>query len=553
MAGSMSASPSVSRLRQFAALAAVVSLVPAATPTRAEQRPSGTGPALVVLVVVDQMRADYAQRYGRHWTQGLKRLFDRGTVYDDASYPYLNTVTCAGHATLSTGAFPKTHGIIMNQWFDRDTAAIRTCTADRTVATYTYGREGESAGHSAAALRVPTLAERLRAQWPDSRAVTVSLKPRSAIMMAGKGATAVTWYEGGWQSSTAFGRPHAEMAPIVARHPLEALRSAVWTRLLRPSAYQGVDDGLGERPEKGRDTQFPHPLTERGADPAKLWEESPFSDDALGDIATSAIRRFKLGQRGAVDFLGVSFSSTDFVGHAFGPESHELQDTLARLDRTIGRLLHTLDREVGRTRYVLALSADHGVVTVPEVARAAGQSAGRVPSAKVRATVEQALAGLVDGPVVARAEYTQLYVTPAARAKLTATTVAPALAALRAMPGIAAAVWAGALDEAPPGVAPELLAAIRAGHVPDRSGDIVIVPAPNWIFVLGTSDTDGDATTHGSPYPYDQHVPLVFLGGPFTPGHRTERVTPADIAPTLAAIAGIPYTGTEGRALVPAR
>lgn len=543
----------VSRLRPLLALLGLACLAPGAVSPRAEQRGGSASPSLVVLVVVDQMRADYPERYGRRWTQGLKRLFERGTVFDEAHYPYLNTVTCAGHATLATGALPKTHGVIMNQWFDREAGAVRTCTADRTVSTYTYGRDGQSAGHSAAALRVPTLAERLRERWPDSRAVTVSLKPRSAIMMAGKGATAVTWYEGGWQSSTAYGDARAEMAPIVARHQIAALRDAVWTRLLRASAYQGTDEGVGERPEKGRDTQFPHPLSENGADPAKLWEESPFSDDALGDIAASAIRAFKLGQRGSVDFLGVSFSSTDFVGHAFGPESHELQDTLARLDRTIGRLLATLDREVGRNRYVLALSADHGVVTVPEAAKAAGRSAGRVPSARVRATVEQALAGLAPGPLVARAEYTQVYLTPAAREKLTAATVAPALDALRALPGIAGAVWAGALDAPSPGLSPELMAAIRAGHVPDRSGDIVVVPAPNWIFVLGASDMNGDATTHGSPYPYDQHVPLVFFGGPFRPGHRAERVTPADLAPTLAAVAGIPYTGTEGRALVPRR
>lgn len=549
----MSRSPLVSRLPPLLALVAVAGLTPGAGSVRAEQMGGPAGPALVVLVVVDQMRADYPARYGRRWTQGLKRLFERGTVYDEAHYPYLNTVTCAGHATLATGAFPKTHGIIMNQWFDREAQAVRTCTADRAVTTYTYGRDGESAGHSAAALRVPTLAERLRERWPDSRAVTVSLKPRSAIMMAGKGATAVTWYEGGWQSSTAYGPPSAAMATIVARHPIEALRNAVWTRLFRASAYQGVDDGIGERPEKGRDRQFPHPLSESGADPAKLWEESPYSDDALGDIAAAAIRRFELGQRGAVDFLGVSFSSTDFVGHAFGPESHEVQDTLARLDRTVGQLLATLDRAVGRGRYVLALSADHGVVGVPEAAKAAGRSAGRVPSARVRATVEKALAGLAPGPLVARAEYTQIYLTPAAREALTAATVAPALDALRAVPGIAGAVWAGALDAPSPGLSPEITAAIRAGHVPDRSGDIVIVPAPNWIFVLGASDTDGDATTHGSPYPYDQHVPLVFFGGPFQSGHRPERVTPADLAPTLAVVAGVPYTGTEGRALAPRR
>lgn len=539
------------RLPRAIAVLGVLGVLAAAGTRPEAVQPSerGARPTLVVLVVVDQMRAEYPQRYGAQWTQGLRRLFDQGLVFDQAFFPYLNTVTCAGHATLATGAFPKSHGVILNQWWDRDREALRTCTADASVSTYTYGSDRASAGHSAAALRVPTLAERLRQRWPGSRAVTVSLKPRSAIMMAGMGATAVTWYEGGWQSSTAFGPPNPEMAPIVARHPLEALRGAVWTPMLPEAAYLGVDDGIGERPEKGRGVRFPHPLVEPGADPAKLWEESPYSDDALGDIAASAVRAFRLGQRDGVDFLGVSFSAADFVGHAFGPDSHELQDTLARLDRTMGRLLETLDREVGRDRYVLALSADHGVVTIPEAASASGRSAGRVPSGLVRATVDKALEGLGSGPHVARAEYTQIYLTRTAREKLTADRVAPALAALRAVPGIAGAVWAGALDAPSPGLSPELMAAIRAGHVPDRSGDIVIVPSPNWIFVLGNDATAGDATTHGSPYPYDQHVPLVFFGAPFAAGHRSERVTPADLAPTLAAVAGAPYSGTEGRAL----
>lgn len=530
-------------------LSVVAGLAVGTTRPSAAQRSATAGPSLVVLVVVDQMRAEYVTRYGGHWTQGLRRLFDNGQVYDEAYYPYLNTVTCAGHATLSTGAWPKTHGIIMNQWYDRAAKADRTCTADPSVSTYTYGSTKTAAGHSPAALRVPTLAERLRQRWPDSRAVTVSLKPRSAIMMAGKGATAVTWHESGWQSSTAFGPPRPEMVPILARHPVEALRQAVWRKMLPESAYTGSDDDAFARPEKGRGPTFPHPLLEPGGDPDKLWEESPYSDEALGDIAARAVGAFRLGQRGTVDFLGVSFSSTDHVGHAFGPDSQEIQDTLARLDQTIGRFLAALDRQVGRGRYVLALSADHGVAKIPEAAGAAGASAGRVPAGQVRDIVERALVGLGPGPHVARAEYTQVYLTPETKAKLTAETAAPALAALRATPGISAAVWAGALDEPTPGVPPAIMGAIRASHVPDRSGELVIVPAEGWVFVLGNDPKGGDATTHGSPYPYDQHVPLVFFGAPFARGHQSEHVTPADLAPTLAGTVGVAFDGTEGRRL----
>lgn len=495
------------------------------------------------------MRADYVERYGAGWTGGLRRLYDNGAVQAHAFYPYLNTVTCAGHATLGTGAWPKTHGAIMNAWYDRELAALRTCTHDPSETSYTYGGPANRPGHSAAALRVPTLAERLRQRWRQSRAVTMSLKARSAIMMAGKGATSVTWWgEPGWQSSTAFGRPRPEIGAFVAAHPPEAELTAIWERLRSADGYTGADDGVGERPAPGWTALFPHPLNAPGAErPDALWEESPYSDAYLGRMAAAAIRDFRLGQRGVVDFLGVSFSATDLVGHSFGPASHEVQDVLARLDATLGTLLETLDRAIGRDRYALAFSADHGVAEVPEAARAAGQSGGRVPLASVRATVENVLAAAQPGPHVARVEYTQVYLTPAARARASAATLAPVLAALRATPGIAAAVWNDDLDATAGGAPPAVLDAVRASHVPGRSGDISIVPAPGWILVIGANPNGGDGTTHGSLNPYDQHVPLVFYGAPFLPGRYDAKATPADAAPTLAATVGLSMRDVEGQ------
>jgi predicted AlkP superfamily pyrophosphatase or phosphodiesterase len=523
---------------------AIGALVPAAAVQRSER------PTLLVLIVVDQMRADYLSRFGARWTGGLRRLLDDGAVYEQAYYPYLNTVTCAGHATLGTGAWPKSHGIIMNQWYDRQLAAARTCTADPSVTTYTYGGTANSGGHSAAALRMPTLAERLARRWPQSRAVTLSLKPRSAIMMAGRTATSVTWWGGnGWQSSTAFGGPRPEIAAFIEGHPVAADRESTWERMLPDAAYSGTDAGVGERPPTGWSALFPHALAaEDERRFVALWEESPFSDAYLGAMAGAAVRDFKLGQRGVVDFLGVSFSANDLVGHSFGPDSHEVQDVLARLDQTLGRLLEILDRDVGRRRYVLALSADHGVATVPEAGQASATSR-RVPLGLVRATVERALAPLGAGPHVARVEYTQVYLTPGSRTRLTAETAAPAIAALRAIPGVGAALWVGAIQSPDPTISPALMDAIRASHVPDRSGDLVVVPAPQSIFIVGSNPDGGDGTTHGSPHEYDQHVPVVFLGPSFAPGRYAERVTPADVAPTLAATIGMPVTGVEGRVL----
>lgn len=547
--------PCFSRRRASAALiAAITAGATALWPAQAAQNTAPRRPTLLVTVVVDQMRAEYLTRYASLWRGGFKRLLEQGAIYEQTFYPYLNTVTCAGHATIGTGAWPKTHGIILNQWFHRDIGDVRTCTADPSATNFTYGATSGGEGHSAAKLKVPTLAERMRRRWQQSRVVTMSLKPRSAVMMAGKDATSVTWLGGnGWQTSSAFGRPRPEVARFLEAQPYTGDIGQVWERLHPADAYTGADDGVGERPATGWSAMFPHPLsgTAKGTFKA-LWEESPFSDAYLGAMAAAAVRDFKLGQRDVADFLGVSFSATDLVGHSFGPDSHEVQDVLARLDRTLGTLLDVLDATVGPGRYVLALSADHGVATVPEAAKAAGREAGRVPLGSVRATVDQALGALGAGPHVARAEYTQVYLTRETRPKATTATMAPALAALRAMPGIATAVWNGDLGGANEGVPADLLAAIRAGYVPERSGDITVVPLPGWIFILGNNPNGGDGTTHGSPHAYDQHVPLVFLGAPFQPGRYSARATPADLAPTLAATIGMPMPGVEGRPLTDA-
>ena len=225
------------RLAALAGLAAAFAAAIAVSAPRpsAQQRPS---PTLLVLVVVDQMRADYLTRFDRHFTGGFRRLIDQGAIFERTFYPYLNTVTCAGHATLGTGAWPKTHGIILNEWYRRDLGRVRSCTADAATTPVQYVGTPEKEGHSARELLVPTLAERLRARWPQSRSVSVAVKPRSAVMMAGKGATAVTWVgTDGWQTSTAFADRTG------ARSGASARAAAV-----RRGAQRGLDAGSTANP-----------------------------------------------------------------------------------------------------------------------------------------------------------------------------------------------------------------------------------------------------------------------------------------------------------------
>jgi predicted AlkP superfamily pyrophosphatase or phosphodiesterase len=527
----------------FGALTALA-LPPAAQPT-------AEGLRLLVVLVVDQMRFDYLDRYGHQWTGGLKRLRDEGAIFEQGAYPYLNTVTCTGHATIGTGAFPSTHGVILNEWWQRGVGRRMSCTDDPTIASIAYGGTPDRIGHSAHRLRIPTLADRLRARSPQSRVVSLSMKPRSTVMLAGRGGTAVTWFgdSNAWATSTAFASgPVPEVARYVAAHPLEQLRGEIWTRVRSDADYLGLDESPFERPRPAWSSRFPHPLAPPGAAATEfynLWERSPYGDVYLGDMAAAMVQAFQLGRRDAVDYLAVSFSGLDYVGHDFGPDSHEVQDALIRLDRTMGTLFAALDTLVGRDRYVVGLSSDHGVAKIPEAQKAAGIDAGRVTNAAVRKVAESAMASAHGpGPHVASVEYTNLYLTDAARARADADPafLRPLIDALSKMDGVARVFPSRGLEARRQSQDPVERAAALS-YYPGENGDVIIVLKPNWI------GTDTSTTTHGSMNDYDQRVPVLVMGRPFKGGRYQGPASPADIAPTLASLIALPMPGSEGRVL----
>jgi predicted AlkP superfamily pyrophosphatase or phosphodiesterase len=506
---------------------------------------------LLVIVVVDQLRSEYLDRYRHFWKEGFARLLAEGAVFERAAYPYLNTVTCAGHATIGTGAFPSTHGVILNEWWHRETGRTAPCTVGDRVSSVVYGGEPERLGHSAFRQRVQTLADRLRETSPQARVMTLSLKPRSAIMLAGHGGTAVTWFgdTNAWATSTAFSTaPVKEVQAYASAHPVERYRDVVWDRVLDASAYSGSDDGMGERPPAGWTPLFPHPLapaTTKRDRFYELWRRSPFSDAELGEMAAVLVRSMGLGQRKATDFLGISFPALDYVGHDFGPDSHEVQDALIRLDRTLGKLMAALDETVGRNGYTLGLSADHGVGSIPEVLRAAGQDAGRVLARETRAAAEAALvAALGPGPHVAHVEYSELYLTDETRAiaRENPQILQPLVEALERVPGVMRAFSTHDLPRRK-GSEDAVERAAALGHFPGESGDVQIVLKPNWIA------TNSSATTHGTLHPYDQQVPVIFFGRGIAPGHYRDPATPADIAPTLGATIALDLPAADGNVL----
>lgn len=537
-------------LRRYAALAATCALFAIVSGARVEGQRAGTGGVkLVVVLVADQMRSDYLDRLGAGSEGGLRRIMRDGAMFPDAAYTYLNTVTCPGHATVGTGALPYRHGMILNEWYDRKAGALQPCTKDETTTLVSYGAfTGTS--DSPRLLLVPTLSDQIRERTTKGRVVTMSIKPRSAIALAGHKADSVVWFDdrGAWATSSFYTKqPVPFVQSFVAQNPIDADLGKVWDRALDTARYQHADDAVGERPQTGWTKTFPHPLAPAGtADSGYLtrWKASPFADEYLGRMAAAAVDAFKLGRGEGVDFLGVSFSTLDSVGHAFGPDSHEVQDIVVRLNLTIGRLLDHLDTTVGRDRYVVAFSSDHGVAPIPEQT-GGGRQAGKDIVAAINAALEPHLG---PGQHATTSAYTDIYLAPgvADRLKRDDKARTAALDAARALPGIVHAFTADEIDsrEARASADPVKRAA-ALGYHKGRSGDLIVVPRENWI--LSTA-----ATTHGTLYGYDTRVPVMFYGAGVQAGRFDAVASPADVAPTLAALARLPFDTMDGRVLLDA-
>jgi predicted AlkP superfamily pyrophosphatase or phosphodiesterase len=287
----------------------------------------------------------------------------------------------------------------------------------------------------------------------------------------------------------------------------------------------------------------------------RLWSESPFGDAYVGEMAAAVVDALRLGDGPATDYLAISFDSLDSVGHAFGPQSHEVQDVLARLDVTLGALFTHLDRVVGPKNYVVALSADHGVAPIPEQRLQGGLDAGRVATIEISARVEKALEPFLGaGKHVARMMYPDLYFMPGEYAKLQGNPAAmrAVIDAIMATPGVARVFRSEELADAR-GSSVAALRAAALSYFPGRSGDIVVLPKPYWIMVSDARSVPaGSATTHGTSHSYDQHVPVILMGNGIRNGEFASAASPADIAPTLALLCGITMAHADGRVLAEA-
>jgi arylsulfatase A-like enzyme len=524
------------------AAAALLALAPALTDA-ADIAPLVPRPRLVLALSVDQLRFDYLTRFKPLFQGGFRTLWERGAIFSNAHYGYANTETGPGHSVLLTGRYPSHSGIIANSWWDSLSRSWINVVDDPVQSPV----GGTGRGASPVNLIGFTVGDVLKKASPASRVVGVSVKDRSAVLMAGRRADAAYWYEsghGGFITSTYYMSSAPPWLVAWNRHPYpDRYAGQSWSRLLPDEAvyrqYAGEDAVQGEWDNK--DTTFPHAI--RGAPPSPGFYDdfrrTPFADEMTLAAALEAMAAHDLGTDDATDLLAVSFSSTDSIGHTYGSGSQEAMDQLLRLDQTLGRLFAEVDRRVGPGRTLVVLSADHGSLPLVETLRARGLDARRVdPSVLEKAIRDALLARFGPGELVAAFDTPNVYLDlDRIRGRgLQRTDVEATIEKALLATGLVHAVYTqarllgSASDEEP------FIRLFRNSFFQPRSPHVIALQEEN---VYLSSYVGG--TGHGTAHEYDRHVPVVFMGPGITPGTHDAPVGPEHIAPTLGALLGLDY------------
>ncbi len=500
-------------------------------------------PKLIIGMVVDQMRYDYLYRYwDKYGSGGFKRLINQGFSCENTHYDYVPTYTGPGHAAIFTGTSPATNGIIGNEWFVRKTGKAMYVTDDSTVTT--VGSTSKAGMMSPRNLLTTTVTDELRLfSNMQSKVIGVCLKDRGCILPAGHIANAAYWYDGAtgnWITSTYYMKELPKwLKDFNARKLSDQYLSKPWTPLLPLDQYteSTTDDQPFENLFPGETKSvFPHNLPKIKLETDyDLLRRTPFGNTLTLDLALETIRQEQMGKGKFTDFLTLSFSSTDYVGHQYGPNSIESEDTYLRLDKELEKLLTFLDGWVGKDQVLVFLTADHGVAAVPAYLKQlqvpAGIFDGRKSITDLRKFLNQVYG---TGSWLADYGNQQVYFNrPFVQSKNISLADIQRKAAefMSQVEGVAFAVAATDL--------PSLSAQnpfyqrMQKGYNYERSGDVLLTLQPAWF--EGDPASKG-GTTHGTNYSYDTHVPLVWYGWQIEPGSTTAPTSITDISPTVSSL-----------------
>jgi predicted AlkP superfamily pyrophosphatase or phosphodiesterase len=498
----------------------------------ANAAPPAKKPKLVLLVAVDQFRYDYLTRFRADYNSGLIRLLEKGAVFTNAHYEHFPTVTAIGHSTMLSGATPSISGIVGNEWYDRTTnKQVSSVSDDETSLT---GVAQARRGASPRRLLVSTIADEIKMVNNRSKAIGISSKDRSAILPAGRMADGAFWFDtetGNFVSSTYY----AQSFPA-------------WADQFNKSRV--VDQWVGKT-WMAIDAKANGPtFLKLGPTAAKAYydniDRSPYGNELLVQFARAAIENEKLGADDDTDVLTISLSANDRVGHSLGPDSPEVKDISIQTDRLLGTFFDYVDKQVGALNYIVVLTADHGVAPMPEVMAKRRMPGGRLPEGVVLNAIQKALTQQYgEGEwVVGKSGPAPYFNYDLIRnKKLSHEKVENAAAeAVRAVPHIYRVYTRTQLLSGR--VLTDLVdRRVAAGFHHERGSDLFIVSEPYWLF-------EARGTSHGTPYNYDSHVPVILMGPGFKPGKYVNRAAVNDIAPTLATLLEIETpSGSAGRVL----
>lgn len=515
-------------------------------------------PKLVVGIVVDQMRQEYLYRfYDKFGNGGFRRMMNEGFMLRNAHYNYVPTVTGPGHASVYTGSTPSIHGIIGNEFYDKKTKKFVNCVED--AAQKTVGSTTTEGDVSPMRMLSSTVTDELKLFFQKrSKVIGVSFKDRGAVLPAGHMADAAYWYDGKsgrFISSTYYFATLPEWVTKFNEQNLpEKYLSQDWNTLYPIEKYleSGPDDTPYERKFSGQQkSAFPYKVSElRVKGSYEFLGNTPFADDFLTEFAKAAVTSEQLGKRDVTDFLCISYSSTDAVGHRTGPNSIEVEDMYLRLDKNIEDLLLRLDKEVGVGKYTVFLTADHAVADVPQYMKDNKMPAGYFSEGQLKSKLDDFLNTYFPGKkYVENISNGQIFLnhqlfqqdprTGGIELMIVTELIGKFLMTIDGVAGYYTADMIRDGDYNDGGIKGFVI----RGYNFRRSGDIVISLEPGWFDAVSVQ-----GTTHGSPYSYDTNVPALFFGHGIRKGSSVRYHPITDIAPTISALLKIKFpSGCTGQ------
>ncbi len=495
-------------------------------------------PKLVVGIVVDQMKWDYLYRFNaRYSPDGFKRMLNQGFSCENTFIPYTPTYTAAGHASVFTGSAPAVNGIMGNNWYSRTLKRSVYCTEDSTVTS--VGSTSSAGKMSPRFMMTTSIADELRlATNFQSKTIGVAIKDRGSILPAGHSANAAYWFDnatGGWITSTYYMNELPDWVKKLNDKKLpDQYLQQNWNTLYPINTYKQstADDKSYESSIGGEDNTFPHLTAGITKDKYEVFRSTPGGNTFTTDMAKAAIEGEKLGQRGVTDFLTVSYSSPDYIGHAFGPNSIEIEDTYLRLDKDMASLLKYLDAKIGKGQYLIFLTADHAVAHTPGFMKENKIPAGLFSESEVgRYISEKAEKRYGVKNIIERVINYQFYLNYSVLDENKIDVDQLKKWILRELTNHPAIMNAIDLENLAGTTLPDKIKMrVTNGYNQKLSGDIQFIFFPQW-FSGGSK-----GTTHGAWYPYDSHIPLLWFGWKVKPGKTNRETYMTDIAPTVAAL-----------------